>query len=38
LAQRLSDMTRERQVLLLAGRFSQPSERFDGRLAAQTLS
>jgi hypothetical protein len=37
LAQRLSAMTQGRQVLLLAGRFSPASERFDGRLAGQIL-
>jgi len=38
LAQRLSGMTRGRQVLLLAGGFSPVSERFDGRTAGQTFS
>jgi hypothetical protein len=36
LAQRLSDMTQGRQVLLLAGRFSPASEHFDGSIAGQT--
>jgi hypothetical protein len=38
LAQRLSGMTRGRQVLLLAGGFSPASERFDGRMTGQTFS
>jgi hypothetical protein len=35
LAQRLSGMMQGRQALLLAGRFSPASERFDGRLAGR---
>jgi hypothetical protein len=38
LAQRLSGMTQGRQMLLLAGRFSPASERFDGRLTGQTFN
>jgi hypothetical protein len=38
LAQRISGMTQGRQVLLLAGRFSRPSKRFDGRLAGQIFN
>ncbi|MGB6688918.1 MAG: hypothetical protein WBE76_13880 [Terracidiphilus sp.] len=38
LTQRLSGMTQDREVLLLAGRFSPASERFDRRFAGQILS
>jgi hypothetical protein len=38
LAQRLSGMIKDRQVLLLVGRFSAASERFDGRLEGQIYS
>jgi hypothetical protein len=38
LAEKLSGMTQGCQVLLLVGRFSLASERFDGRLAGQIFS